>query len=277
MKNTLKLLFVPILFMIIYTSCTPSLSEVWVNKDGSGKMTTEMDIGEMAGMMQAMMAEEGETPKERPDEKMDSTMVFGEIIPDSLKEGLSNVHLLDQVQLRMSIDSEIDKALISFQMEYKSEDELNDMMALFAEIDAKKNDVNPALAMQEEGIGGMFNAIQVDYDRGIFKMKGTDMEEMRNDPEFEEMLLTLDSIEMKKEQLAAGEELDGESKMALEMLEMMFGGETMVKIHLPDDVQFTNRVDAQIDGNTVIYNDVMMDVLRKGSKDLVVKYKGKKE
>ena len=37
-------------FILLMSSCMPERSEIWIEKDGGGKMEVTMDMGEMASM-----------------------------------------------------------------------------------------------------------------------------------------------------------------------------------------------------------------------------------
>ena len=64
-------------------SCAPSLTEFWIHEDGSGRVESTIDMGEMMGMMKGLIekekdeeASEANTPEEDKPEVMDSTMNF---------------------------------------------------------------------------------------------------------------------------------------------------------------------------------------------------------
>ena len=61
------------------------------------------------------------------------------------------------------------------------------------------------------------------------------------------------------------------------MLEMFLGGDTKMIIHAPGKIEFTNQMNAVIDGNTVtIENNILQDLVDgkiSDNSDIIIKYK----
>jgi len=261
MFNSVKNYLALFLFAFLISSCTPVISELWLNKDESGKMETTFDLGEMAGMAQGMLSEMGgeENKNEGPglwdkEEMIDSTMNFYEVMPDSIKEKMENAEILKNVNLNMYINSKKEEANISMTVEFDSAEQMNEIF-------------NSMKTMKGGGPDSedQFENMKIDYSfdikNGIIRIPGMDLSELENDPEFSQIMGSMDS-------------LDTADPEKMEMFEMLFGGETSLIIHAPGNVQFTNDMDAVIDGNKVTFTDNLIEIIKsKKSLDRVIKFK----
>jgi len=244
----------------------PEMTEIWVNKDESGKMEMTFDMGEMADMAMGMMDEdkEGDGSKKSmwdKEEKMDTTMNFYDQMPDSLKNTIENAHLLKQMNLNMSVDSKKKMAKMTMSISYKNMDELAELLKVMSE--SKGEQGGMAAMMGGDDMNKMFVDYKVDYKHGVYRMPPMDvMSEIENDPEMSKMFGSLDSLAL----------ADPEG---MEFFEMMFGGSSKTKIHLPGKVQFTNDMNAKIDGNTVIFEDNILEIMKSGKKpgERLIKFK----
>lgn len=261
MFNILKT-YLPFLFLAcIICSCSPVISELWINKDESGKMSTTFDLGEMAGMAQGILSELGDEEDKKDEaglwdkeEIIDSTMNFYAIMPDSIKETMTNPEILKNVSMDMHINTLQEEASITLNIEYKNQ---NHLKQIFSTMKEMKQGGEQA----EEQYDNMNIEYTIDSKRGIVQIPGMDMTELENDPEFAQIMGSLDSLET----------ADPESMM---LFEMMFGGESKTIVHLPGKVEFTNDMHAEINGNTVTFRDNMLEMIKsKKSKDRIIKYK----
>ncbi len=258
-----------VLYIIACSSCMPTVSEVWLNKDGSGKVQTQFDLGEMAGMVSGMMNELDEDntePKKelfKKGESMDSTMVFYEIIPDSIKNEMSNPDILKNMIMSMSMDGDKEEAIMMMSVEYKNEDEYIEIGKAFDEMQ-KIKEANQGVGAEDsqESVKDMFLKSGLELKDGIIRLEGMDLSEVQNDPEYEEMMETLQSSDQSEE-----------DQFVMEMMEMMFGGSTKTIIHAPGKILFSNDMNAKISGNTIEFEDNMMEMLKKGkSLDRLIKF-----
>jgi len=257
LKNYLPFIFLALLI----SSCSPVISELWINKDESGKMSTTFDLGEMAGMAQGMLSELGDEEDKKDgaglwdkEEIIDSSMNFYDIMPDSIKETMTNPKILKNVSLDMHINSLKEEASMTLNIEYKNQNHLNQIFTTMKEM--KKSGEKA-----EEQFDNMNIEYTIDVKRGIVQLPGMDISELENDPEFAQIMGSIDSLET----------TDPESMM---LFEMMFGGESKTIVHLPGKIEFTNDMHAEIDGNTVTFRDNMMEMIKaKKSKDRIIKFK----
>ncbi len=264
MKSLTKIFycFVAIMFL---QSCMPEMTEIWVNKDESGKMEMTFDMGEMADMAMGMLDKEtGDGPRKSmwdKEEKMDTTINFYDQMPDSLKNTIANAHLLKQMNLHMNVDSKKKEAKMRMNISYKNMEELEDILKVMSE--SKGGQGGMAAMMGDDDMNKIFADYKVDYKNGVYRMPPMDlMSEIENDPEMVEIFGNIDSLA----------QADPEAMM---MFEMMFGNSTKTKIHLPGKVQFTNDMNAKIDGNTVIFEDNVIEIMKSGKKpgERLIKFK----
>jgi len=262
MIKLLKISLSLVLFLFVASSCSPVVSELWLNKDQSGRMATSFDLGEMAGMAQGMISELGEDEDNEDgpggmwgdEERMDTTMNFYDIMPDSIKEITKNPELLKNVNLNMFIDSKKEEAKMTLDIAFKSEAHLNEIFEVMQSV--KEDD-----AGDEEQFRNMVIDYKFDLKRGIIQLPGMDLSKLEEDPEFGQIMGSLDSLST----------ADPEK---MEMFEMLFGGETKLIVHAPGKIQFTNDMNAVIDGNTVTFTNNLMEMIQsKKSIDRIIKLK----
>lgn len=264
MKNLLAFIIATLLFC----SCSPERSELWYEKDGSGKVEVTIDLGEMAGMAKGMIESMDESSDKKLEgdiwdkgEMIDSTMNFYAIMPDSIKESMDNPELLKNLNMHMKIDSEKEYAKIKMSIDYESQDQLKDIMSTLKSAQSRKQGGMMAMAGDQDNLGAMFDTHDIDLKNGIIRLAGTQMDDMSDDPEFDEMMQALENPEASEDPELA------------EILKMMFGGDTETVIHAPGKILFTNDYNARIDGNTVTFRDNIMEVLKAGkSPDRIIKF-----
>jgi hypothetical protein len=258
MKNikTTQLFFFLFILMTAF-SCTPEKTEIWYEKDGAGKMEITMDLGEMAsmvgGMMEGMDESGGDKPKKDmwgKGEKIDSTMNFYAMMPDSVKETMTNPELLKKFNMHMNIDSEKEYAKIKMELSYDSADEMKEILMALQEMQSKQKGGMMAAAGGDSDISAMFNGFEADLKNGIIRMDGADMSDMKDDPEFGEMIAMLEDPEKSEDPEMAA------------MMQMMFGGDVETIVHAPGKILFTNDMDAIINGNTVTFKDNIIELMK---------------
>ncbi len=251
-------------FFLIFSSCMPTVSELWVNEDESGKMEMTYDLGEMAGMAQGFMSEL-EPDKEQKDmwakkEKIDSTMNFYDIMPDSVKREVSNAEFLKNMNLSLSVDSEKEQAEMKLSVKYKDDNEMLEIMKVLKE--SRKDNSNPMMAMQgEDELDQMMIQYKADYKNGIIRLPAMDISEFFEDPELKGMMDAL-----------AGKE--GSDPEELEFLRMMLGDKTKVVVHAPGKILFTDDPNAIVEGNKATFEDDILEYLKAGkARARLIKFK----
>ena len=161
-----------LIFVLSFFSCEFS-ENLYINDDGSGKMEFSFDGS-------AIMELSDKETKSESEEKIDSTIAFKELLEekkDSIsklsKEEQENLKALERFNLRMLVDPEINQMLFNINTEFKSVDELTNMMeamnriSKFSDEDpiegADKNTPMDALA------NGEFSELKFTLNNNVFK------------------------------------------------------------------------------------------------------------
>ena len=190
-------------------------------------------------------------------EDIDSLMNFYEMMPDSVKEQMVNPEVLKKVNMHMKIVSAEEYAKIKISMVYDSAKELE-------EIIKGMNEANPeggGMGDQEDKLSEMFGKFDTDLKNGIVRIEGIDTED-EDDPFMQEMMEELNNPEK------------AEDPEFIEMMKMLLGGETKTIVHVPGKILFTNYPDAEIKGNTVIFKDDILDMMKNGKDGVkIIKFK----
>lgn len=257
-----------------------------------------MDLGESFGMVQSLMEEmkeseqessgvqdsekedssEGmQTLKETFDEgqnketKIDTTMDFYSIMPDSVRQKLSDPAALSIMQMHIRMDQEKNIGLMKMQIDYDSKEEVERFYDALLEMQSLDN--NSAMAMgsaqgdTKELFESMFSNYKMDLDNSIIRIPRTDpLEALAEEGLLEELKPKLDSIQYLPE-----------DSFERQMLEMMIPGESKTVVHAPGKILFTSDPGAEIDGNTVTFKQNVMKTLTEGGEiptsDIIIKYK----
>lgn len=256
MKNIHKLYPFLLLFALLSViSCSPEKTEIWYEKNGGGKIEVTLDMGEMAtGIMQSMDENGGDKPPKDPwanEENIDSTTNFYTMMPDSVKETLSNPDMLKRFNLNMKVDTKKEYAKMKMTVDYDSAEQLEEILKAIKEAQSKNKSGKMAAADGgDTDLSAMFEGYNIDLKNGIIRLDAMDMSDMKDDPEFGEMLQMLENPEASED-----------PEMAM-MMEMMFGGDMETVIHAPGKILFTNDRKAKIDGNTVTFTDNILEMMK---------------
>lgn len=272
----LKLVCCSILMITGLYSCMPDYNELWFNKDGSGKIAFRINMEDMEGQMNSIKGMMGEEfTKDMKDQKhVDTIMYFSSAVPDSIKNLLGDVRLLDQVYIRTKVDD--DHQFMSFNVDYENEDQLEEIMAMINDVGKLKSG-----NVDQEGetmLSQMFRGHTAQLDAGVIIVEGLDLSEMFDDPETEEMINEYDSLLMIKESTAY-DTLDADQKAEIEftvgLFDSMLGGEIETVVHAPSKILFSSNMNAEIDGNTIRFRESLWNSLRakKEIKPTLIKFK----
>ena len=284
----------------LFASCSDVTNEIWVDKDGSGRMKLSADLAtlippnflrDMGGGAQDSskieqkntMVPESPAPRLTEDdpispliEKMikdgeifdfDTTVSMIELMPDSLKARpeASDLDYFEDVLLHLHGDKAKGTAMFTFDFVFQDGTKMLEMLsALQTEMSLKTEKDNPVV--DKEVLARQY---QKNFKRGIFQLPAFKMP---------------DKLPGKAPE-GAGEDLGGllkssdgemsdEEKAKMNLMKAMFGN-VVVKIHLPGPVEFTNDPDAEIIGNTVIFKKSIIDFFKEENKDRIVKFKTK--
>lgn len=287
--SSLSILFGCCLGMLMLSSCGDVQNEYFINADGSGKLETSFDLGEMMSMMKGFddmgvpddtisdddmpedtaVVNETETPKdpmqlimERVTDpnyplEFDTLMPFEQIMPDSVKATVKRMDLVKKLALHMKSPANSADLTMGIVMNYDNVEQLHDIINHMDSLGGTENVVPGNMG---GSLGkGTFSAYEANLKEGWIKFDSTDYSAFN-----QEMGMMGDST--------AGSEDMG-------MMEMMFGNSKIRTIvHVPGEVISCTNKDAVItkDERVIIEYD-FMDVIKKGKTEgFTIRFKPKK-
>lgn len=166
-----KSLFV-LFFILSFTSCAFT-ENIYVNEDGSGKFSVDMDGSSLMSMMPADSL--------KNEKAMDSVFAFKEIFEakkDSIaklsKEEQENLKKLENFSMRMKMNPKEQQFVFSMFTDFKSVTELQDAMATMNTIQSikkEKDSKNPLSSVS--GMGNNNSLLSYSYDGKKFSRKAT--------------------------------------------------------------------------------------------------------
>lgn len=261
-------------FACIFFSCANSMTEVWVNKDTSGKVKMSIDMGEAIDMVGSALKEMD--PKKENDQleedkgsmfgtgKIDSTIVMYDMTPDSVLQNMSNPELLKNMIITMKGDADKEEMVLAVSIDYRDERELMDLLT---ELGSLQEGNAAGGGMSREELEKSFANQQVDYKNGIVRIPRSNL---LSDMEEEGLL-----DEETKAQLDSLQYL-GDDAEGLTFFKEMLNTDLKTIYYLPGDIEFTNDRTAIIDGNRVTFTDNLWEALLNGDEvethDRIVKF-----
>ncbi len=280
---TLRYLIYLLLTTIIASSCSDYENNIYINEDGSGKVTMRYDASEMLSMMEMMKGIEEGTEQENKEQDMneemdieadglgaimdglgnpsnmkdiDSTFTFYDVMPDSLMQAVEDPELLKKVSMTINTNKTNMTAIMGMDMQYDNLDQLQDIFETMKVLGDNTD--------SEESKLGNFKELIRNYDadlkKGIVILPEQDFSgDLGGDMGNED----IDFSNMSEEE--AG------------MMQMMFGNSGFVTtLHLPGEVISCDDAEATIEGNTVTIRDDYMTLMKdQKMKARTVKYKVK--
>jgi len=265
--------FCTLFLIVLIFSCSPTSTEIWINEDGSGKSKTTMDLGEyidMLGPMLASLDEEGGSENTEDEisarlfgeeEDIDSTLVFFDIMPDSIKELLDYPELMKNITMHVKSVSEEKIAFMSVTVEFDDEDHLN---AIKDELSKSKKSENEETMMgANDEIDNFFAEFSIDIENKTITLPESKfLQETKNHPESDSIMIQIDSLKYYAE--------DSHERR---MLELLYGSEMEYIIHAPGKVISCSVEDATIEENTVSYTINFLEILQsRKNGGAVIKY-----
>lgn len=271
----MKVLFPFLLCVLIIAACSPTTSELWLNKDGSGKSVTTIDLTEYFDMLGPMVSSmdmgvdgdsiSGEVLSNKmfeEGEDTDSTVVFYDIMPDSIKEILDHPEHMKSIKMHIKTNAAEKVGFLKLIVDFKNTDHFN---AIKDELEKSKGDQSDGMMMgSDDEMDNMFEDFQHDLKEKLIVFPETDLSgELDDDPSMSFLYEKLDSLE----HYAEGSE-------QLAMLEMFFGSDMEYIVHAPGKIKSCSVEDADIDGKTVRFKVNLLECLKKGVQDEIrIKYK----
>ena len=273
---------VAIMVVMGLSSCGDIEQNLVINGDGSGKLETTFDVGEMMSMVKGMgdmgnltnedvTISNGQQPPtdtaavkpEAPKDPMqaiiekvtdptyardfDTLMSFVDIMPDSIKEKQKNLDLLKKINIRLQSPANSASLKMGLVMNFKNKDQLNEMIQYLETFeDSSSTEIMPGMGggMQSE----TFLVFDIDMKAGWIKV---------------------DSVDYSSIGMEMGMGMTSDSVMGSEeasMMEMMFGNSKIKSsIQVPGEVTSCTNKDAILTkDNRVLLEYKFMDVMKKG-------------
>ena len=270
-------------FMVIMglSSCGDIEQNLVINADGSGKLETTFDVGEMMSMAKGLgdmgnLTNEDVTisngqpqqpdttsvkPPEEPKDPMqmiiekvtdpayahdfDTLMNFVDIMPDSVKQKQKNLDLLKNINIRLQSPANSASLKMGLVMNFKNKNQLHEMIQYLETFeDSSTTEIMPGMGggMQSE----TFLVFDVDMKAGWIKVDSVDYSAMGME------------LGMGSDSLMGSEEAG--------MMEMMFGNSKIKSsIQVPGEVTSCTNKDAILTkDNRVLLEYGFMDVIKKG-------------
>lgn len=272
MKLLIKILILSTLIFSL-ASCGEINEEMWLNKDGSGKVEYQVDVGESLPMIMMMVQgaaqqqlegmemdnkegvqdKMGEIMEKINSEKVDTSLNIFDVMPDSIKRVTENPDQLKKMNFFIDLDSEENVALLKFAIDFDN----------FQEIDQ------------------MLKKLVLAFGSGRPELESMNIDGALNDFSFDNSnYFTKKEFKQRKMSPSGGaggmDEMLGEGEGA-QMAEMMFGNTKYNKtIHFPYKIKSVSGADAKIDGNTITIQKDFMEMMKEDqSKELQVVFKKK--
>jgi hypothetical protein len=117
----------------------------------------------------------------------------------------------------------------------------------------------------EEDIKALVVNYELDAQKGLITLPAKDLvAELMNDPEMQELIPVLDSIQYMDE-----------NSSEWQFLEMFFGGTMTTVIHAPGPIKKVKEITGRIEGKTISFKTNMLEELQKKEKpkDIIIKYR----
>lgn len=268
MKLLIRFLLLSTLIFSL-ASCSEINEEMWLNKDGSGKVEYTLDVGESLPMIMMMaqgaaqqqleQMENGEGVQDKMgeimekinSEKVDTSINMFAIMPDSVRRVTENPEQFKNMNVFIDLDSEENKALVKFAIDFKDFKQIDQMLG---------------------------NLVQA-FGSGRPELEAMNIDEMMGGFSFDDSNY-FTKKEFKQRRMSSGgggmDEMMGEGESA-QMVEMMFGNTKYNKtIHFPYQIKSVSGTDAKIDGNTLMINRELMEMMKEDqSQELQVMFKKK--
>jgi len=262
LKNYL-VLFISALFLL--SSCSMK-EEIWLEKDGSGKLEITMDMSEMMGnagaMFGAMLPSENDDSNMMPKfdenaEATDSSFTFLSTLPDSIKDGLEKPEDFERMQMRMVSNPKEKEMEFKMAFDFESFTDLDYLFKRFKDLgEAAGNDQNSNMMLQSMN--------QDSYaDNYILSKKSFTRKSMKID------------TDQFKEMTGDMEDFDPEDEKTQMMLKMFFGNATFSTVyHFPKSIKSVNIKNAEVDGKTVSVRYPFLEYMESGNLEkMEVKFK----
>lgn len=258
------------LLLISFSSCATFTQEIWLNDDGSGKISTTYDMSEMLEMIKMMeeMSDDTVAVEEEKEgleglfnnsdnfENLDTVFNMYDEMPDSVKALVENPEIMKKMSIQVKANEEEQIAFFSMVIEF---DDPDDITEIFKTINESAPDSSKMEAAEYEEMEKQFTRFNTNLEKGMITVDPFDIEDMLgeeydDDYDFENM-----------------------SEDEMNMVKMMMGeGEVKTIFHLPGKILEVTSPYATVDddSNTVtIIQDLYEVIKTKTTSGYTIKYK----
>ncbi len=225
-------LFLGVSLMVLNTGCFDVIEEVFLNKDGSGKYLITMDMSAMfsdpftKGMMEEAIKgqEGGETMNMEKD-----TIVYFKDMAEAADLTAEEQKLIEKAAVKMTMSEKKQQMLINMEIPFASVEDINKIGKVLERVGAD----------QQVG-GGMMGGGMMTGNTALFAFKkGT--------------LTRLPAPKLSEE---------SQTDENMEMMKMFLGSAKYKTIyHLPGKVKKSSIQGAEVDGNTVVVSNSLLDMM----------------
>lgn len=231
MKKSLLLILA--LAPLLLSSCFDILEEIYLEKNGKGQYLYTID---MSALMDESMKELLQSAEEEGEEnslegvEIDSVVYFKDSDPDMLKK-MEKPEIFERAFMKIQMSDDQDKMVMQFGLDFENVDEIEYFLKNIDKLMGDSMEGNP----MGGGLLPSFN------DTGMFVQKGKKLTRLAS--------LTL-----------GGEEI---SEDDMGMISMFMESATFRTVYyLPGKVKKTNIPNAVIDGNTLMIETPMLDLMK---------------
>jgi len=273
--------------LIMLASCADYNNDIYINEDGSGKVTMSYDASEMMGMLEMMkgMEDSDSEPEDDNNEEpameggddpedimsnfmssmtsesgpslgtdMDTTINFYNEMPDSIKSKLSKPELFKKVNISILSNKAAAKMVMSMDLSYDNMEELEEMYSEMSKLNNGEDEISQSIKTLRE----LKRNYELDLETGEVILPEQDFDG--------------DMSELMGPEQGMGDEEMGEEAMA--MMNMMLGEAGIVTtLHLPGAVLSCDDPNAIIEGKAITIKELYSDLMtEKKMKKRVIKF-----
>ena len=172
-----------ILILLSFSSCGNYVQEMWIEKDGSGRLKIEVDASAMLEMMDMMGEKKESKNTDDPiakflassETQFDTLISFYDIAPDSVKQEIENPDLMRKAKMSMQMDKDEGTFIIGVQMDYKNLEEADQIINEIKK-SRRDNSLGDASMIATPISGGNFSD-SYELSKGLFIQKSSSMED----------------------------------------------------------------------------------------------------
>ncbi len=250
MKKSIYALLVACL--LVFTGCIEIVEEMFLNKNGSGKYSIQVDMSALmaeGGLKDMMKGLSEDSTQAEPQMAMDrDTIIYMKDAPDSIRQRLVHPELMDRASMHMLMSEKDEKMIMSFNLDFKKVNEINHFLEDLDKMQAGSDQLGGAMS----GSSGLLPST-----KGVQKLFGAGKRLFTRYPTPKD-----DAAALKEEDMA--------------MARMMLSGANYKTIyHFPGKVKKVSNKDAVVNGKTVSL-EIPMTALMDGKADLSMEIKYKK-